>query len=140
MRLVATHPERNRSARIQGKSRWCTGAQDFPIQNFGYDFVVAAFLNRGSKDGRKEVMAPRFYVLPIAVVRPLPRTANWKKVSMRHVPPTSKISMRHDTSYRISSLLLLNEIGIARGKFEELETHQVRHPDGAHLMGHRSEN
>lgn len=83
--LVATNPERNSSARIQVKSRWNTGAKDFPIQNFDCEFVVAVFLNRGSKDGKKEVMDPDFYVLPVDIVGALPRSANWKKVSMRNV-------------------------------------------------------
>ena len=60
--LVATNPEKNTSARIQVKSRWNTGAIDFPIKNFDCEFVVAVFLNRGSKYGRKEVMAPDYYV------------------------------------------------------------------------------
>lgn len=83
--LVATNPERNVAVRIQVKSRWGTGAKDFPIQNFDCEFVVAVFLNRGSKDGKKEVADPDYYVLPVSIVSALPRTANWKKVSMRNV-------------------------------------------------------
>ncbi|WP_423707924.1 hypothetical protein [Undibacterium sp. WLX3042] len=83
--LVATNPEKNTSARIQVKSRWNTGATDFPIKNFDCEFVVAVFLNRGSKDGRKEVMAPDYYVLPVSLITSLPRSANWEKVSMKNV-------------------------------------------------------
>ena len=53
--LVATNPESNKSAMIQVKSRWRTGASGFPIKNFGCDFVIVVLLNRGSKDGKKEV-------------------------------------------------------------------------------------
>jgi len=84
--LVATHPEANTSARIQVKSRWRTGATGFPIKNFNCDFVVAAFLNRGSKDGRKEVLAPVYYVLPVAIVGKLPRDEQWSKVDLRQIP------------------------------------------------------
>jgi hypothetical protein len=47
--LVATHPEKNKSARIQVKSRWRTGAPGFLIKNFDSDFVVVVKLNRGQK-------------------------------------------------------------------------------------------
>jgi len=49
--LVATHPEKNTSARIQVKSRWRTGAPGFLIKNFDCDFVVVVKLNRGKKTG-----------------------------------------------------------------------------------------
>jgi len=51
--LVATNPESNKSAMVQVKSRWRTGANGFPIKNFDCDFVVVVLLNRGSKDGKK---------------------------------------------------------------------------------------
>ena len=38
--ITATNPEKNRSARIQVKSRWRTGAEGFIIKNFDCDFVV----------------------------------------------------------------------------------------------------
>lgn len=84
--LVATNAENHTSARIQIKSRWRTGASGFPIKNFDCDFVVAAFLNRGSKDQAKEVLAPEFYVFPVAVISALPRSADWGKVSVRSLP------------------------------------------------------
>jgi hypothetical protein len=83
--LVAVDAEANTSARIQVKSRWQTGASGFPIKNFDCDFVVAAFLNRGSRNGRKQVLSPVYYVLPVGVVRALPREAGWSKVYLRHV-------------------------------------------------------
>jgi len=58
--LVATKPESNKSAMIQVKSRWRTGAGGFPIKKFDCDFVVVVLLNRGSKDGKKEVLPPKY--------------------------------------------------------------------------------
>lgn len=84
--LVATNAENNTSARIQVKSRWETGSSGFPISNFDCDFVVAAFLNRGSKSGKKEISDPAFYVFPISVFTNLPRAAKWNKVYLRNVP------------------------------------------------------
>ena len=83
--LVSTNPEMNTSARIQVKSRWHTGASKFPIKNFMCEFVVAAFLNRGSKDGKKEIRTPVYYVLPVSIVQSLPREILWSKVDLRKV-------------------------------------------------------
>lgn len=87
--LVATNPEGNSSARISVKSRWKTKAEGFIINNFNCDFVVIVKLNRGSKDGRAEVLSPEFFVLPVGIVRNVPRTAEWGKVSLRHIPDIS---------------------------------------------------
>jgi hypothetical protein len=84
--LIATDPEHNTSARIQVKSRWRTGASGFPISNFDCEFVVAAFLNRGSKDGKKEVLSPDYYVFPVGVIQGLPRDKQWSKVDLKHLP------------------------------------------------------
>ncbi|MCF7733285.1 MAG: hypothetical protein K9N23_16465 [Akkermansiaceae bacterium] len=84
--LVATDPEHNTSARIQVKSRWRTGATGFPISNFACDFVVAAFLNRGSKDGKKEVLSPDYFVIPVGVIKELPRSEQWSKVDLKRLP------------------------------------------------------
>ena len=83
--LVATNAEKHTSARIQVKSRWETGASGFPMANFDCDFVVAAFLNRGSKSRKKDIGAPAFYVFPIAVIVGLPRTQTWNKVYLRNI-------------------------------------------------------
>tara|TARA_R110002049_G_scaffold188251_7_gene356616 strand:- start:11493 stop:11918 length:426 start_codon:yes stop_codon:yes gene_type:complete len=84
--LVATSPESNRSAMIQVKSRWRTGAAGFPIKNFDCDFVVVVLLNRGSKDGKKEVFPPRYFVFPVAVIEAAPRSENWGKVNLKSIP------------------------------------------------------
>ena len=84
--LVATNPERNRTARIQIKSRWKTKAEGFIIKNFDCDFVVIVKLNRGSKEGTAEVLPPEYFVLPIDVAEALPRTEGWGKVSFSKIP------------------------------------------------------
>lgn len=83
--LIATNPERHTSARIQVKSRWATGASGFPIANFDCDFVVAAFLNRGSKTGTRKISAPTFYVFPIAILTAFPRSERWNKAYLRKI-------------------------------------------------------
>lgn len=83
--LVATHAEKNTSARIQVKSRWRTGASGFPIKNFQCDFVVAVLLNRGSKDGKEKVLSPEYYVFPVDVIQAAPRSADWGKVNMKAI-------------------------------------------------------
>jgi hypothetical protein len=94
--LVATDPERNTSARIQVKSRWKTNAEGFIINNFDCDVVVIVKLNRGSKDGRAEIRAPEYFVLPVDIVKALPRTEGWGKVSFRHVPDLAYYRERWD--------------------------------------------
>jgi hypothetical protein len=85
--ITATNPERNRSARIQVKSRWRTGAEGFIIKNFDCDFVVVVLLNRGSKDGVAKVLAPEFYVLPVETVRKLHNPgSSWGKLSLSKIP------------------------------------------------------
>jgi hypothetical protein len=84
--LVATNPENNTSAKIQVKSRWATKAGGFPIKNFECDFVVVALLNRGSKDGRKEVLPPEYFVIPVAIVEKACRTdTSWSKVILKDI-------------------------------------------------------
>lgn len=83
--LVATNPERDRSAMIQVKSRWRTGANGFPIKNFDCDFVVLVMLNRGSKDEKKPVLAPQYFVFPVNLIQNAPRSENWGKVNLRDI-------------------------------------------------------
>ena len=84
--LIATSPENNTSAKIQVKSRWATKAGGFPIKNFDCDFVVVVLLNRGSKDGKKEVLPPEYFVIPAAVVKQACRTdTSWSKVLLKDI-------------------------------------------------------
>jgi hypothetical protein len=84
--LVAVNPEKNLSTRIQVKSRWATKAQGFIINDFDCDFVVLALLNRGSKDGKHPASPPALYVVPVDVVRALPRSEGWGKVAFSKFP------------------------------------------------------
>lgn len=84
--LVATNPEKNTCARVQVKSRWETGSSGFPIKNYDSDFVVAAFLNRGSKNNKKKVMEPEFYVFPTSLIKSLPTSGTWNKFYIRYIP------------------------------------------------------
>jgi len=84
--IIATNPDRNRSARIQVKSRWRTGAEGFIINNFNCDFVVVVMLNRGSKDGSAKVLPPEFYVLPVSALQSVHRSENWGKIAVSKVP------------------------------------------------------
>lgn len=80
--LVATNPDANTSARISVKSRWKTRAEGFIINNFECDFVVIVKLNRGPA----KILPVEYFVLPIAHVSALPRSADWGKVSFSHIP------------------------------------------------------
>ena len=94
--LVATNPESNKSAMVQVKSRWRTGANGFPIKNFDCDFVVVVLLNRGSKDGKKEILPPKYYVFPVAVIQSAPRSADWGKVNLKTIPDLATYEDRWD--------------------------------------------
>jgi hypothetical protein len=83
--LVATNPDTNRSARIQVKSRWRTGAPFFLIKNFDCEFVVAVRLNRGKKGGGGRVCSPEYFVLPVDVARSPHRPGAWPKVVFRDI-------------------------------------------------------
>jgi hypothetical protein len=88
--LVATNPATNRSARIQVKSRWRTGAPFFLIKNFDCEFVVAVRLNRGRKGGGGHVRAPEHFVLPVEIVKSVHRPGTWCKVVFRDIADLDK--------------------------------------------------
>jgi len=91
--LVPTDPERNRSARIQVKSRWATDFDGgFLVKNFECDFIVFVALNRGFRYGKARSVqfrvegkkAPEFYVFPADVVkRALYSKSKWGKAFLR---------------------------------------------------------
>ena len=83
--LVATNPDTNRSARIQVKSRWRTGAPGFLIKNFDCEFVVVVRLNRGNKGGGGNVLVPDFFVLPVDVVKSVHKPGDWSKVYFKDI-------------------------------------------------------
>ncbi|MCZ4251455.1 hypothetical protein [Pseudoalteromonas shioyasakiensis] len=94
--LVATNPESNKSAMVQVKSRWRTGANGFPIKNFDCDFVVVVLLNRGSKCGKKEILPPKYYIFPVSVIQSAPRSADWGKVNLNTIPDLASYEDRWD--------------------------------------------
>jgi hypothetical protein len=99
--VVAVHPEKNKSARIQVKSRYRTDWDGFIINNFECDFVVLATLNRGydkvKKSGDTGVRAPEFYVLPIAYVnRVRDRKNKWGKITRSRLKGIDKYKERWD--------------------------------------------
>jgi hypothetical protein len=77
--LVAMDATHNRSAKIQVKSRWETGASGFLIKSFDSDFVVVVRLNRGRSSGGGVATAPEYFVFPTSIVRDVYRTKSWSK-------------------------------------------------------------
>jgi len=89
--LVATNPDTNRSAGIQVKSRWRTGAPFFLIKNLDCEFVVAVRLNRGKKGGGGHVRPPDYFVLPVEIVmKSVQDPGTWSKVVFRHIAELEK--------------------------------------------------
>lgn len=84
--IVATNPEKNKSARIQVKSRWQTSATGFLIKNFDCDFVVIVKLNRGSKDGKQQKKDPAYFVIPSAKLETVKRTGGWGRIEFGKIP------------------------------------------------------
>lgn len=94
--LVATHPEKNTSARIQVKSRWRTGAPGFLISNFDCDFVAVVRLNRGKKDGTGEVLPPDYFLFPVDVIESARNDNGWRKVFFKNIPECDSYRERWD--------------------------------------------
>lgn len=110
--LIATNPDRNLSCRIQVKSRWSSQATAFPITNFDCDFVVFARLNRGGKGVETSVRDPEFFVFPVPLIRELPRTEGWGKLSVNKIPEWKSYKSRWDL---VRSFLRLPEFVHAAG-------------------------
>lgn len=83
--LVATNPENNRSAKIQVKSRWLTGASGFLIKSFDSDFVVVVKLNRGRTKIGGIATAPEYLVFPTKAVERVCQKDSWSKVFFKHI-------------------------------------------------------
>ena len=84
--IVATHPKKNKCARIQVKSRWRTGAPSFLIKNFDCDFVAVVLLNRGKKGGGGEIKPPEYFVFPVGDIKAVPRSKGWGRVDLKKIP------------------------------------------------------
>jgi hypothetical protein len=91
--IIATHPEKNCSCRIQVKSRWATDFDGgFPIRNFDCDFIVFVALNRGFRYRKKSAdihhgrQEPQYYVFPVQLIQAAQDPGNtWGKVFLRHI-------------------------------------------------------
>lgn len=90
--LIAANPDRNRTCRVQVKSRWATDYDgSFLIKNFGCDFVVHVALNRGYSFRRRGQtggqLPPSFWVLPVETVKSAQSVGSaWGKVFVRRIP------------------------------------------------------
>ena len=83
--IVTVNPAKNSSAKIQVKSRWKTKPAFFLIKNLECDFVIVVLLNRGSKDGKKKVLPPDYYVFPVKLIKSVLRKGNWSKVMFKDI-------------------------------------------------------
>ena len=91
--IIATHPEKNRSCRIQVKSRWATDFDGgFIIRNFACDFIVFVALNRGFRYRKKSAevqhgrQEPQCYVFPGLILQTAQDPTNlWGKVFLRKI-------------------------------------------------------
>ena len=84
------------TARISVKSRWDTGATGFIIKSFDCDFVVVAKLNRGSSRGKKTVLPPEFYVLPVGIVKGASSGKGWGRIEFGKIPGFKNYLSRWD--------------------------------------------
>lgn len=99
--VVAVNPEKNRSARIQVKSRFQTNWDGFIINNFDCDFVVLVTLNRGytspKRNGEKGILPPDCYVFPLKYVNSWKNErSNWGKVTKSKLVGYSEYKNRWD--------------------------------------------
>lgn len=101
--LVATSYTSNRCARIQVKSRWASNAKGFFIRNFDADFVIAAFLNRGTDRDPDTVTDPAYYVFPMPIVKKYLRNEKLPKLVLRDV---KRLDIYLNSWERIAKFLL----------------------------------
>jgi hypothetical protein len=86
--LVATWPEKNKSARIQVKSRYASDASHFLIKNFDCDFVVFVSLNREfryrkNKNGCSGKKEPEFFVFTAEEAKALSIKKGWGRITKK---------------------------------------------------------
>jgi len=94
--LIATNPAEGKTARVQVKSRYPTGAGGFPLRVAdGFDFLVFVRLNRGN---RRHPMPspPIFYVFPSDVIQAAHRPGSFSKVVLRDIPNNDDYRDRWD--------------------------------------------
>lgn len=98
--LVAVNPERNKSARLEVKSRWASDAHwNMGMKDTGAtDFYIYVRLNRGNRYravSSLESSPPQFFVLPEQVALSVPRTG-WGQARLRHLPDVTSYQDRWD--------------------------------------------
>lgn len=94
--IVATAPDRHRSARISVKSRWSTDATGFIIKSLDCDFVVIVKLNRGTAKDATKTGDPEFFIIPIRVIKRVPRSEGWNRMEFRKIPKFESFKGRWD--------------------------------------------
>jgi hypothetical protein len=103
--LIAAHPERGTSLRIQVKSRYATDYDGgFPISNFDSDFVAFVALNRGIRYRRRSAAAqakndgkrpPTIWIVPTHLVEATMQTrAQRREEEGRATEPFDKVFIR----------------------------------------------
>jgi hypothetical protein len=79
--LVATWPDKRKSARIQVKSRYASDASHFLIKSFDCDFIVLVALNREhryyARKGEDGTNVPEFFVFTSQEAVEHFKTTNW---------------------------------------------------------------
>ncbi len=110
--LISVNPPKNRSVRIQVKSRWATDYdKGYPFgDSYGSDFAVLAELNRGyswsARGGKKD---PVLYVVPTLLCRKFRRrSSGWGKVFLTDIPDVER--------YRFNWGLIKQALGMRVGK------------------------
>ena len=92
--IVATNPDKNKSIKIQVKSRFKESDNCFPIKKFGSEFVVFIKLNCGRRKSGKLTYEyrkqPEFYVLPTQLCKRYNRGGNWSKLYLSDIPDYQK--------------------------------------------------
>lgn len=97
--IVATNPEKNKSIKIQVKSRLKNSDTSFPIKKFGSDFVVFVKLNCGMKRHNKMCYKYKdiveYYIIPTKICKENV-SGDWSKIYIRELPKYEKYKNNWD--------------------------------------------
>ncbi len=92
--IVATNPKKNKSIKIQVKSRFKESDTSFPIKKFGSKFVIFVKLNCGRRKDKKLTYEyrdpPEFYIFPTKLCKKYNRGGDWNKVHIKDIPNYKK--------------------------------------------------
>ena len=70
--LVAFNPDKNKSVKIQVKSRFASDSNGFLVGNLDFDFLVMVRLNRGMRYSSKikpSASRPQFWIVPASDIK-----------------------------------------------------------------------